>query len=330
MLDRTRRLELQVPVKATQRFTREKGRQVIAILLLTVTACGQQSDQSKVEAVLQQMERAEQTGDFNAWAGLWTREKFPEVEKLRPYVKARPEVHYRAMKSFVRNDEAVLLVQAASNSFATMALRREGGQWKIQDQLWRDTAPDPNSVYALVPPNPGAFARAGLLWDQVAPAMDPSKAATLGWQMKAIFDESYLYIRIESNSELPAPGSTIEKPPGGWPVLKIDTSNAGEFVLYDAVNVGDQATFDASGKANSHRPFAAYLIRLERNHHEVFSASADLRPSPLVEVAGRNYDIRIPLGTMGIMDASATKMTIGDAQWPKSAVVSFAVQRYPH
>jgi hypothetical protein len=101
-------------------------------------------------------------------------------------------------------------------------------------------------------------------------------------------------------------------------------------VLYDAVNVGDQATFDASGKANSHRPFAAYMIRLERNHNEVFSASADLRPSPLVEVAGRHYDIRIPLETMGIMDASATKMTIGDAQWPKSAVVSFAVQRYPH
>ena len=89
--------------------------------------------------------------------------------------------------------------------------------------------------------------------------MDPSQAARLGWQMKAVFDESYLYIRIESSAELPAPGSTIEKPPGGWPVLKIDTSDAGEFVLYDAVNVGDQATFDARGRANSHRPFAAYI-----------------------------------------------------------------------
>ncbi len=303
---------------------------VLAILLLVLIACRAQSDQSSVDAVLKQMERAEQTGDFNAWAGLWTREKSADVEKMRPYVKAQPEVRYRATKSFVRGDEAVLLVQGgASNSFVTMTLRREGGEWKIQDQLWRDTAPDPNSVYALAPPDPGAFARAGSRWDQVAPAMDPIQATRLGWQMKAIFDQSYLYIRIESNDQLPAPGSTIGKPPGGWPVLKIDTSDAGEFVLYDAVNVGDQATFDASGRANSHRPFAAYSIRLERKGHEVFSASADLQPSPLVDVAGRDYDIRIPLGTMGILDSRATRMTIGDAQWPKSAVLSIAVQRYP-
>jgi hypothetical protein len=233
------------------------------------------------------------------------------------------------MKSFVHGEEAVLLVERAPNSFASMTFRREGGQWKIQDQLWRDTAPDPNSVYALVPPDAGTFARTGSRWDQVAPAMDSAKAARQGWQMKAVFDESYLYIRIESSAELPAPGSTIGTPPGGWPVLKIDTADAGEFVLYDAVNVGDQATFDAEGRANSHRPFAAYSIRLERKGHEVFSASADLHPCPLIEVAGRDYDIRVPLATMGIMDSRATKMTIGDAQWPKSAVVSIAVQRYP-
>ncbi len=302
---------------------------VLAILLLTLSVGFAQSDQSKVEAVVKQLEHAEQTGDFNTWAGLWTREKSADVEKMRPYARARPEVQYRTTKSFVRGDEAVLLVESSQNSFATMTLRREGGQWKIQDQLWRDTAADPNSVYALVVPEPGAFERAGSRWDQVAPAMDPTKAALQRWQMKAVFDESYLYIRIESSAELPAPGSTIGTPPGGWPVLKIDTSDAGEFVLYDAVNVGDQATFDAGGRANSHRPFAAYLIRLERNGHEVFSASSDLHPSPLVKVAGRDYDIRIPLGTMGIMDSRATRMTVGDAQWPKSAVVSIAVQRYP-
>jgi hypothetical protein len=303
---------------------------VLAILLLTLTACWAQSDQSKVEAVLKQMERAEQTGDFNTWAALWTREKSGEIEKMRPYVRARPDVTYRATKTFVHSDEAVLLVQGVADSFVTLTLRREAGQWKIQDQLWRDTAPDPNSVYALAPPDPGAFARDGSRWDQVAPGMDPSQAARLGWQMKAVFDESYLYIRIESSAELPAPGSTIGTPPGGWPVLKIDASDAGEFVLYDAVNVGDQATFDARGKANSHRAFAAYSIRLERSGHEVFSASADLHQSPLIEVAGRDYDIRIPLATMDIVDSRATRMTIGDAQWPKSAVASIAVQRYPH
>lgn len=282
-----------------------------------------------MEALLQQMERAEQTGDFNTWVGLWTQEKSDELEKLRPYATARPEVRYRAIKSFVRGDQAVLLVEGGPNSFMTMPLRREARGWKIQDELFRDTAPDPNSVYALEPPEPGAFARAGSPWEQVAPALSPSEAARQGWQMKAAFDEAYLYIRIESSAELPAPGSTIGQPPGGWPVLKIDTSDAGEFVLYDAVNVGDQATFDAQGRANSHRPYAAYMIRLERKGHEIFSAAADLHPSPLVEVAGRDYDIRIPLATMGILDSHSTRMTIGDAQWPKSAVLSVAALRYP-
>jgi hypothetical protein len=67
---------------------------------------------------------------------------------MRPYVRARPDVTYRATKTFVHSDEAVLLVQGVADSFVTLTLRREGGQWKIQDELWRDTAPDPNSVYA--------------------------------------------------------------------------------------------------------------------------------------------------------------------------------------
>jgi hypothetical protein len=32
---------------------------------------------------------------------------------------------------------------------------------------------------------------------------------------------------------------------------------------------------------------------------------------------------------MGIPDSRATKITVGDAQWPKSAIVSIALQRYP-
>ncbi len=135
--------------------------------------------------------------------------------------------------------------------------------------------------------------------------MDPGQAARLGWQLKAVFDEAYLYIRIEAGAELPAPGSTVKTSPGVWPHLRINTSDAGEFVLFDAVNIGDTATFDEHGKANSHRAYAAYMIRLEQNDHEVFSASADLNPSPLLDVAGRDYDIRIPLAAMGIADSRA-------------------------
>lgn len=290
--------------------------------------CCSQSDQSKVETVLKQMEQAEQAGDFNAWEALWAKDKLGQIEKMRPYVKARPSVQYQLMKSFVHGDQAVLLAQAASDSFVTIMLQRENGTWKIHDEIWGDTAPDPNSVYALVPPDPGAFGRAGSPWNQVAPGLNPSEASRQGWQIKAAFDESYLYIRIEAANPLPAPGATIEKPPGGWPVLKIDTSNSGEFVLNATVNVGDQATFDEHGKANSHRAFADYSIRLERKDHEIFSTSAALHPSPLLNVEGRNYDIRIPLATMGIMDSRATNITVGDAQWPKSVLVSMVAQKF--
>ena len=296
---------------------------VLTILLITLTACCGQSGQSEVDAVLKQLERAEQTGDFDKYAGLWTREKAAELENIRRYARARPEVHYRVIKTFVQGDDAVLLAQLTSDNFVTMLLRKEDGQWKIQNQAFRNTAPNVNSVYALLPPAPGSFARAGSHWEQIAPAVAPD------WQLKAVFDEAYLYIRIESNAALPAPGSTTAKSPGVWPVLKIDTSDAGEFVMFDAVNVGDQATFDEHGKANSHRPYASYMIRLEQKDHEIFSTSADLHPSPLLDVTGRDYDIRIPLKAMGIQDSRATKITIGDAQWPKSVIVSLAVQRYP-
>jgi hypothetical protein len=301
---------------------------VLTILLLILATCWAQSEESKVEAVLKQMERAEQTGNFDALVSLFTRQKAPEFQRLRSVIKARPEAQYRAIRTQVHGEEAALLAQGGANSFVTMTLRKEGGQWKIQNQIWSETPPPATSVYALVPPEPGAFARAGAPWNQVPQATYTSPKFHEGWEMKAVFDEAYLYIRIETSGQLPAPGSTIKTPPLGWPVLKVDTSDAGEFVLNETVNVGDQATFDSNGRANSHRAYAAYMVRLEHGDKEVLSAAADLHSSPLVTVKGRDYDVRIPLVAMGIIDSRATKMTIGDAQWPRSAVLSMVVPRY--
>ena len=137
---------------------------VLAILLLIAAAGWAQSDQSQVEAVLKQLEHAEQTGDFNTWVGLWTRAKAAEVEGIRRYATARPEVRYRPTKSFAYGDEAVILVQAASASdpFVTMTFRREDGQWKLQDQVWRNTAPDPNSVYSIGASRPRSVFAGGI------------------------------------------------------------------------------------------------------------------------------------------------------------------------
>jgi hypothetical protein len=127
---------------------------------------------------------------------------------------------------------------------------------------------------------------------------------------------------------MPAPGSPAEKPPMGWPVMKVDVSGVGEFVLHATANIGDQATFDQSGHANSHRHYVAYWLMLEHADQMIFQAWAGLDPDPLIQAGDHSLDVRVPLQTMGVADARHTKITIGDAQWPKSAIFSLEAQQY--
>jgi hypothetical protein len=247
---------------------------------------------------------------------------------MRPYLRPRPDARYTSSKTFVQGDEAALLGQIGKDQFLSMRLLKEDGRWKIKDQAFSDKAYPAESVYAMIPPAAGAFERAGAPWQNVAPAFDKADAAKRGWQVLATYDESFLYIRIESSTPIPAPGSQAEKPPMGWPVMKVGVSGVGEFVLHATANIGDQATFDESGRANSHRHYVAYWLMLERAGQMVFQAWAGLQPNPLVQAGDNILDVRVPLRTMGIADAGRTKITIGDAQWPKSAIFSLEVQPY--
>jgi hypothetical protein len=279
------------------------------------------------------MEKAEQSGDANAWVGLWSRESAANAEKMRPYLRPRPDAHYTSSRTFVQGDEAVLLGQIGKDQFVSMRFVKEDGRWKIKDQVFSDKAYPAESVYAVIPPVAGAFERAGSPWQSVAPAFDKADAAKHGWQVRATYDESFLYIRIESSTPIPAPGTQAEKPPMGWPVMKVDVmkvgvSGVGEFVLHANANIGDQATFDESGRANGHRHYVAYWLMLERAGQMIFQAWADLHPNPLVQAGDHFFDVRVPLRTMGVADARHTKITIGDAQWPKSALFSLEAQPY--
>ena len=99
----------------------------------------------------------------------------------------------------------------------------------------------PDSVYATVLPPAGAFGRAGTPWQSVSAAFDQANAGKQGWQVRATYDKSFLYIRIETSTPMPAPGSEMETPPMGWPVMKIGVTGVGEFVLHASANIGDQA-----------------------------------------------------------------------------------------
>lgn len=301
---------------------------ILICLLICTIGCRAQRPEDDVLAVFKQMEKAEQSGDANALIGLWSRETVANIEKMRAYIRPNPSARYTASKIYVQGDQAALVGQTGQAQFLSMTLVKEDGRWKVKDQVWSDKAFPLDSVYALVPPANGAFESAGEPWQNVAPAFNEAEAAKRDWQVRATYDGAYLYVRIESPTPFPPPGSTASRPPSGWPVMKIATSGAGEFVLYPSADIGDQATFDKTGHADSHRPFVAYSARLERGGQPIFQASSALHPDPLVQVGLHFFEVRIPLRTMGISDASRMQFTIGDAQWPKSAVFSVQAQQY--
>jgi hypothetical protein len=288
-----------------------------------------QSPEGQVLDVYRQLERAVQSGDAdNTFVGLWSHEKAADAEKMRSRLRPQANVHYTSSKVFVQGDEAALLGQYVQNGFLSIRFVREDGRWKIKDLDASDKPYPAGSVYAMIPPPRGAFGRAGEPWQDVAPALDKRTAAKQGWQLRTASDESFLYIRIESSTPMPAPGTQAEKPPSGWPVMKVGVSGVGDFVLHATASIGDQATFDQTGHANSHRSYVAYWLMLERTDKMIFQAWADLAPNPLIQAGGNSLEVRVPLRTMGITDAMHTKITLGDAQWPKSAIFTVEVQQY--
>jgi len=130
-------------------------------LLLCTLACHAQTPEDQILAVYKQMEKAEQTGDANTWISLWSRASAPDAESMRPYVRPRPDRHYTSSKVFVQGDEAVLLGQSGKEDFLSVRFVREDGRWKIRDQVGSNTPYHADSVYAIIPPAAGAFARAG-------------------------------------------------------------------------------------------------------------------------------------------------------------------------
>jgi hypothetical protein len=67
---------------------------------------------------------------------------------------------------------------------------------------------------------------------------------------------------------------------------------------------------------------------LKRADKMVFQAWAGTDPNPLIHAGGNSLDVRVPLRTIGVTDAAGTKIMIGDAAWPKSAIFSLEALQY--
>lgn len=271
--------------------------------------------------VLQQLERAEQTGNGQAWIDLWSpKSRVAGRAETKDMIRPNPTTRYRASKVFVQGDMAALIA-TMSDQFISMRFARENGAWKILDQTWNNVAIDPASLYALVPPPDGAFARAGSPWESVTPASGTGK-----WKLRAAYDESFIYVRIEGakpfppvNTEVkgtfPNLASGVER---GWPVMKIRIAGPPprEYTFDASDFVGDQATFDEAGKAATHRHFVAYSVYVRKGDHEVFSAGAGTQVDPLILVKDRCIDLRFPLKALGLDTPVRTRIEITDANIP--------------
>ncbi len=301
---------------------------ILVCFLVCMIGCQAQRPEDQVLAVYRQMEKAVQTGDAKAFVGLWSRQSASEAEGIASQLHPQPEVHYTSSTVFVQGGEAAVLGKYGDDGYLSMRFVREDGRWKIRDFAFSDKAYPAESVYAIVPPPSGAFERAGEPWPTIATGLDQATAAAQGFQVRTTYDESYLYIRIESAKPMPAPGTEAERPPMGWPVMKVDVAGGGEFVVHNTANIGDQATFGKGGQANNHRPYVAYVLMLERANQMIFQAWAGTDSNPLIQAGDHSLEVRVPLRTMGITDAGRTKITLGDASWPKSTIFSVDAQQY--
>jgi hypothetical protein len=292
-------------------------------------------DEDALKAVYKSIETAVRNGDGQLWLRLQSKNTLDEMpEQAKQNILQGgyrdPSIRYEPIVVRVQSNDAILIGRfirtsqpGASYTYESVRFAREGGEWKITAEASSNTPLDPNSIWALLPPEDGAFARAQSPWPRIPYAglntkfFNPSQ---LNWKMQATVDESFLYVRFEAASALPAPGLEIHKsgnsplpetgaPPGPpWMVVTLGeggpTPKSMEFQT--GVQVETRSTFDKAGKANSYRYFVSYSLSAWQPTHavqagnQIFNRSTtDSDSFSLIFVHDRFLDVRIPLKAVG-------------------------------
>ena len=174
----------------------------------------------------------------------------------------------------MQGDEAVLLRTIPQrDEFWNMRFVKEDGRWKIKDFVFSDKAYPAEAVYAMIsPPREPSSARGRrgrTSCRRSMRRMRPSRAGRCG---RLTMNRSCIFGIDSSTPGSLRPAARRRSRPVGWPVMKVGVSSVGEFVLHATANIGDQATFDKSGRANAgHRHFVSYWLMLEPRRPDDFS-----------------------------------------------------------
>jgi hypothetical protein len=316
---------------------------VLCVLLLEQSMTGSDADGAKpaateqsVVAAYKKMEEADRKGDAEAWFSL--RDK-KTLESMSPAVKdairkggrKRPAVRYEPVTVRVRNDRAVLIGKvtdpaAGTTQYQSVVFVVEDSAWKISREQWSETPIDPFVLYGLLPPESGAFIRAGLPWKRIAYATVNTEIVgkkEVTWKMQAVFDESFLYIRYEWPTEIPQPGAKLKpelgaagKTGGPPPPPAMEIKLRGLGAEYDSgqhdmsVSVTDVVSTGSGGHFSVNYSMAVKKVAGE----DVFEyLSANDSVGHLLAVQDRFIDLRIPLGGLGPTDHAAVSTTLEEA-----------------
>jgi len=315
-------------------------------------------DQQAVLAAYRRMEEADRTGDVELWFALRDRKT---IESMRPELRdairkggrARPGVEYEVLGSRVQGSRAVVMGRVTDRAGKTdqhvaILFALEENQWKVAREQWSDKPFDPFVIHAMLPPEPGGFARDGSPWRRVAYAAVNRglvRSDELAWKVQGTYDDTFLYVRYEALVFFPAPGSRVKPeaakmgktggpappPPMRVKVFAGNPAVKGPETEY-AITVTDLVSAAGGfqgGKAALKAATVTYALYVKNAAGEqVFEASlGDEAMGGLLDVGERYIVVKIPLAALGVSGVEPARITLeeGDGMM---RVVPAVLKRY--
>ncbi len=175
----------------------------------------------------------------------------------------------------------------------------EEGDWKILEEQISEGPIDPHS---FLPPESGSFLRQGTPWAEISYATKTAELskddATRNWEMQAALDESFLYVRLSSETELPAVGTEVkEQGVTGAPAIpNIVVERTSDQTQTDTktdrfeIFIGDVTTTKFGTKPRHH---VNYSMSFKHGDKTIFYCHATSM-NRILQVHGKLIDIMIP------------------------------------
>ena len=256
-------------------------------LLLQQTATGSpdtviQVAERAVLSAYRRMEEADRKGDGKMWLALRDRATQSTMnEALKETIgkggHSRPSVQYEPLATRVVADRGVILGKVTDPEghtvqYDAVLFTVEDGEWKVAREQLSEKPFDRFVLFALLEPEEGSFFHDGEPWRIV-----PYAAYNAGvvrkedviWKIQATFDESFVYLRFESELPVPAAGSKLRPETGKAnktggppppPAMRIKISSASEYEVSVSSLVSTTPVVNAKGKAAGSHYTLAYSL----------------------------------------------------------------------